>query len=415
MDCMKEMYQVLAFNEYINYKILEERYNDELVANGYEPINESIGESIAEGFEKIINFLKKIIEKIIHFITVVIPGAIKKIADAITSIGKRDNNKEKIDTSGMSDEAKAKTNVLVNKANAISKKEAKVAATVAAAAATADIVKNKPTTSKNEEKSNTVAKNTEEQIQETRKEIDIMNKNFDKECDAFMKDPDSKLVFGDKIEVVKTIKKAKDQNKILLLEDKEYKKKWIGSKGYFYDNKIYCKFMDWFDYNVRELNRNINVFFVLELRNMKVIIDNKQYKVNNKNDYDVADTMENNRNKLNEFISKIDEEYTKVRDSMSMREYPGVMAFHIKDDVIDDLQKSSKYIKEIEKMIPEATELNKKSNKDKKYTSYLNKYINIIAQYTSLVSKNINKIAQVLIEVNRNVLYFNATKVDIYR
>lgn len=77
--CMKEMYQVLAFNEYINYKVLEERYNDELVANGYEPINESIGESIAEGFEKIINFLKKIIEKIIHFITVVIPGAIKKL------------------------------------------------------------------------------------------------------------------------------------------------------------------------------------------------------------------------------------------------------------------------------------------------------------------------------------------------
>lgn len=413
MDCIKEMYQVLAFNEYINYKILEERYNDELVANGYEPINESIGESIAEGFEKIIDFLKKIIEKIIHFITVVIPGAIKKIADAITSIGKRDNNKEKIDTSGMSNEAKAKTKVLVNKANAISKKEAKVAATVAAAAATADIVKNKPTTSKNEEKSNTVTKNTEEQIQEARKEIDIMNKNFDKEWDALMKDPDSKLVFGDKIEVVKTIKKAKDQNKILLLEDKESKKQWIGSKGYFYDKMIYERFINWFKNNVRELNSNINSF-ILDLREMKVIIDNKEY-ADDINSSSIVNSAKLSGDSLNEFISKIDEEYAKVRDSMSMREYPKVIMYRTKDDIIGDLQKSSKYIKEIEKMIPEATELNKKRNKDKKYTSYLNKYINIIAQYTSLVSKNINKIAQVLIEVDRNILYFNATKVDIYR
>lgn len=414
MDCVKEMYQVLAFNEYINYKILEERYNNELVANGYEPINESIGESITEGFKKIIDFIKKIIEKIIHFITVVIPGAIKKIADAITSISKRDDNKEKIDISGMSDEAKAKTKVLVNKANVISKKEAKVAAIVAAAAATVDIEKNKPTTSKTEEKSNTVAKNTEEQIQEARKEIYIMNKNFDKDFDAFMKDPDSKLVFGDKIEVVKTIKKAKDQNKILLLEDKESKKEWVGSKGYFYDRKIYERFMDWFDKNVKNLNSRINDS-LLELTSMRQIIDNRDYTVNKGNGFSVVNYMERCNNNLNEFISKIDEEYAKVRDTMSMREYPKIIMFNTKDGIIDDLKNTSKYIKAIEKMIPEATELNKKENKDEKYASYLNKYINIIAQYTSLVSKNINKIAQVLIEVNKNVLYFNATKVDIYK
>lgn len=414
MDCVKEMYQVLAFNEYINYKILEERYNNELVANGYEPINESIGESITEGFKKIIDFIKKIIEKIIHFITVVIPGAIKKIADAITSISKRDDNKEKIDISGMSDEAKAKTKVLVNKANVISKKEAKVAAIVAAAAATVDIEKNKPTTSKTEEKSNTVAKNTEEQIQEARKEIYIMNKNFDKDFDAFMKDPDSKLVFGDKIEVVKTIKKAKDQNKILLLEDKESKKEWVGSKGYFYDRKIYERFMDWFDKNVKNLNSRINDS-LLELTSMRQIIDNRDYTVNKGNGFSVVNYMERCNNNLNEFISKIDEEYAKVRDTMSMREYPKIIMFNTKDGIIDDLKNTSKYIKAIEKMIPEATELNKKENKDEKYASYLNKYVNIIAQYTSLVSKNINKIAQVLIEVNKNVLYFNATKVDIYK
>lgn len=414
MEYVQEMYQVIAFNEYLNTEVLKEKYNEELISQGYEPIYEDVRKSIKEGFKKVIDILKNIIEKIIHFVTITIPGVIKKFISAIASIGKRRNDTVKVNTSGMSDKAKAKTETLAAKANAINKKEAKIIALSTAVAVSSDVAKNKLATSKQDSSKDKSGKSVEEKITETRKEIGILKKDFSKEFDEFMNDPDSRLVFGDKIEGVKTIKKAVDQSKgVLLLEDKEAKKKWVGIKGYFYDRKIYEEFMNWFEKGfIKNINNSISdaISDFIKYGNFVTTKDVKNRIVHQDSNY-LARSLDS----FESCISDLDEKYSQLSKTLGIHEYLNVTAFYTKDGMIDDLKDSSKYFKIIEEKLQELYKINDIENKnDKKYNTIVNNYLNETARMISLYSKNINKIAQILIEINKNVLFFNANKTDIY-
>lgn len=421
MECLHEMYQVIAFNEYINTEILKEKYNEELISNGQEPIYEGVGESIKEGFKKVIEVLKKIIEKIINFVTVTIPGIFKKFAACITNlVSKKDKNKATVDVSKLPEKEQAKVEAVATACNAASKAKHKVAVATTIAAVSSDVKNDKVTTPSKDNKStqpnnNQEKKSNEEKIKDARLEVDKLEKKAKEKIKEIIKDctPEVKAK-------VQECEKAMDKE--VQIEIKTPKKVWIGRKGVFYNINEYNIFFKSYEYIIGKINHHVQLG-VYNLGDIQDIItsnlDKKQeeeefFSITRKLEKKIKSSREDIEN-VKKYLDNIDKAYLQLSKSLSLSIY-NVNCFYTQYGKIDDLKKSADFAKYLKDLINETHNDYMKAIDNPQVQKFIiSNYMAELALWSQLISKFTNKLTSILVEINKNVLYFNANATDVYR
>lgn len=389
LDLMREMYQSLAIAERINYMILEEKYEQEL--HGYNYVNEGIGDSIKEGFEKFINTVKNIIKKIIHFVTVTIPGAIKKFFNTIISIFKKKEDNVVI-LSGKLTTGKLKA--LAGKSNKLQKLQNTMAAATTVAAVGAEVKKDKPSSSEDAVVSTDNRKSDLEKIKELRKRIDMEKQDFKKimeesleEC-AKIASPAEKQRF---MKALTELEKAANQGKIVqVVEEGEKPKKLVGYKGIMYDEKLLNNGMvdirscnSWFDSAITDCFARVT-------------------KGEGFNSYSrVVDDWKNISNRARNDIEKINR--TKYVRTVNPKEFENVKSYLPElDKAIKSLSGSvSKLQKSVDKLTLEQW----------KQTTAVPKVVNsLLSMANSVVSLSSN----FSMEVSKTLIAFSANSTPVY-